>query len=197
MSKGYLLCLCLILSSQVAVPASAKSAGKSATITTGERFSSGDNVAESYRLGAGDKVKLTVFNEQQLSGEFQVGVDGSVSLPLVGTLQALGKTPSEVANGYQQLLGQDYLREPRVAAEVTLYRPFFIVGEVRLPGQYAYSAGLTVWNAVAQAQGMTPRGRESYVFIRKYGSAEEERFVLTPDLRVWPGDTIRVAERFF
>jgi polysaccharide export outer membrane protein len=126
-----------------------------------------------------------------------VGADGSVSLPLVGTLQALGKTPAEVADGFQQLLGQDYLRDPHVSAEVTLYRPFFIVGEVRLPGQYAYSAGLTVWNAVAQAQGMTPRGRESYVFIRKYGKAEEERFLLTPDLRVWPGDTIRVAERFF
>ncbi|MBB3956834.1 polysaccharide biosynthesis/export family protein [Novosphingobium sediminicola] len=185
--------LCLLLSPQMEAAANAKVSA----ISSGDRYVDGQKVVESYKLGAGDKVKVTVFNELQLSGEYQVGADGSIALPLVGNVLVLGKTPAEVAGDYEQLLGRDFLRYPRVSVEVSQYRPFFIVGQVRLPGQYIYSAGLTVWNAVAVAQGLTPRGRDSYVFIRKYGEAKEERYRLTPDLRVWPGDTIRVAERFF
>lgn len=187
------LCLCLLLSSQL----EGQAAAKVAAINSGERYAAGQQVADTYKLGAGDKIKVTVFNEPQLSGEYQVGVDGSVALPLVGAIPVLGKTPIDVAATDEQLLGQDFLRNPKVSVEVTVYRPFFIAGEVRMPGQYPYAAGLTVWNAIATAQGMTPRGRESYVYIRKYGAANEERYLLTPDLRVWPGDTIRVAERFF
>lgn len=164
---------------------------------TGERYAEGQKIVESYKLGSGDKVKVTVFNEPQLSGEIQVGADGSLALPLIGNMSAMDKTPAEVAEAYEQKLGQEYLRNPRVSVEVTQYRPFFIVGQVRNPGQYPYLGGLTVWNAIATAQGMTPRGRESYVFIRRYGESTEERYLLTPDLRVLPGDTIRVAERFF
>lgn len=185
--------LCLLLSPQMEAMAIAKVPA----ISSGERYGDAQKVVESYRLGAGDKVKVTVFNEVQLSGEYQVGADGSVALPLVGNVPVLGKLPSEVAAAYEDLLGKDFLRNPRVSVEVTQYRPFYIVGQVRMPGQYPYSAGLTVWSAVAVAQGLTPRGRESYVFIRKYGEAKEERYRLTPDLRVFPGDTIRVAERFF
>jgi len=174
-----------------------RASAKVPTIDSGERYTAGQNIVQTYRLGAGDKVKVTVFNEPQLSGEYQVGVDGSIALPLIGSVSVLDKTPHDVATDCETLLGKDFLRNPRVGVEVTVYRPFFIAGEVRMPGQYPYSAGLTVWNAIATAQGLTPRGRESYVYIRKYGAAEEERFLLTPDLRVWPGDTIRVAERFF
>lgn len=185
--------LCLLLSPQMEAMAIAKVPA----ISSGERYGDGQKVVESYRLGSGDKIKVTVFNEIQLSGEYQVGADGSVALPLVGNVPVLGKLPSEVATAYEDLLGKDFLRNPRVSVEVTQYRPFYIVGQVRMPGQYPYTVGLTVWSAVAVAQGLTPRGRESYVFIRKYGEANEERYRLTPDLRVYPGDTIRVAERFF
>ncbi|WP_245654163.1 polysaccharide biosynthesis/export family protein [Novosphingobium rosa] len=172
-------------------------ATKTPIVDSGERYVAGQTLAENYHLGAGDKVKVNVFNEPQLSGEYQVAPDGTISLPLVGVLSVIDKTTAQVAAAFEEMLGQDYLRNPKVAAEVTLYRPFFIVGEVHMPGQYPYAAGLTAWNAIATAQGLTPRGREGYVYIRKYGSAEEVRYALTPDLRVWPGDTIRVAERFF
>lgn len=187
------LCLCLLAPYQLGGLAHAKVAA----IESGERYAAGQRVVETYHLGAGDKLKISVFNELQLSGEYQVGAEGTVSLPLTGPLSVIDRTSAEVAAAYEQLLGRDFLRNPKVSVEVTVYRPFFIVGQVHVPGQYPYSAGLTVWNAVATAQGMTPRGRESYVYIRKYGGAEEERFLLTPDLRVWPGDTIRIAERFF
>jgi polysaccharide biosynthesis/export protein len=185
--------LCLLLSCQVGVPVNAGVP----ILRSGSRYSEGQKIVETYQLGAGDKIQVTVFNEPQLSGEFQIGADGTVPLPLVGNVPALDKTPTEVGAEYTELLKRDYMRHPLVAVGVTLYRPFFIVGQVRTPGQYAYSAGLTVWNAIATAQGLTPRGRTSYVYIRKYGEEKEERYALTPDLRVWPGDTIRVAERFF
>jgi polysaccharide export outer membrane protein len=188
---GVALCASLLLQAGVAV------SGKTPSVATGERYADGQKTIELYKLGAGDKIKLVVFNEPQLSGEFQVGADGSIALPLVGNIVALDKTPAEIAVVDEQMLGREYLRFPRVSVEVLQYRPFFIVGQVRTPGQYPYMAGLTAWNAIATAQGMTPRGRESYVFIRRYGDSKEERFLLTPDLRVWPGDTIRIAERFF
>ena len=81
--------------------------------------------------------------------------------------------------------------------QVETYRPFFILGEVRSPGQYPYMAGLTALNAIATAEGFTPRASKKTVLIRRFGEQYEQSYVLTPDLRIWPGDTIRLAERFF
>jgi polysaccharide biosynthesis/export protein len=97
----------------------------------------------------------------------------------------------------QTKLADGYLREPKVSMEVVTYRPYFVLGEVKTPGQYPYSNGLTVTNAIATAAGFTPRADKKVVFIRRSGEAEEKPFRLTPDLRVYPGDTIRLAERFF
>jgi len=185
------------LGAMLALHAEAGVCAKVPIVLSGERYDSSQKIAESYNLGAGDKIRVAVFGEPQLSGDYQIATDGSVALPLVGSLGILGKTPSEVASAYEQLLGRDYLRFPRVSVEVIQYRPFFIVGQVRMPGQYSYLAGLTVWNAIAMSQGLTPRGRDTYVFIRKYGEMKEQKYRLVGDLRVWPGDTIRVAERFF
>lgn len=166
-------------------------------ISTGDRYTADANRAEAYPLGAGDKVRLTVFNEPTLSGEFSVGTDGNLSLPLIGNVQALGKTTGDVSALVQGMLADGYLRSPRVAMEVINYRPFFILGEVRSPGEYPYVSDLTVLNAVATAQGFTPRARRSWVYIRRFGEQAELRYELTPNLRVWPGDTIRLAERYF
>jgi polysaccharide export outer membrane protein len=166
-------------------------------VATGERYSLQNSQIEDYRLGVGDKVRLTVFNEPTLSGEFSISASGLLSLPLVGDLDAVGKGPVEIANLVQNRLGAGYLRDPKVNVEVITYRPFFILGEVKAPGQYPYASGLTVLNAIATAQGFTPRSKRTRVFIRRSGSALEEEFLLTPELRVWPGDTIRLGERYF
>jgi len=166
-------------------------------IESGDRYSTQAAEIGDYRLGAGDKVRMTVFNEPTLSGEFAVTSDGTVSLPLIGDLPAAGKRVTELASQAQQMFAGGYLREPRVSMEITTYRPFFILGEVKSPGQYPYATGMTVLNAVATAQGFTPRAEKSLVYIRRAGAAEEEAYRLTPEIRVFPGDTIRLGERYF
>lgn len=166
-------------------------------ISSGERYVMPASGEEDYRLDSGDKIKVTVFNEPTLSGEFAVSSEGSVSLPLIGDVQVKGKTPQQLGMEVQDKLADGYLREPRVSIEVSSYRPFFILGEVEAPGQYPYASGLTVLNAVATAQGFTPRASKKVAYIRRAGATSEIAMEITPALRVFPGDTIRIGERYF
>jgi protein involved in polysaccharide export with SLBB domain len=152
----------------------------------------------SYRFGTADRVRIIVFNEPTLSGEFNVNSDGNLSLPLIGNVKASGRTPNEVISDVQSKLADGYLREPRVSLDVLTYRPFYIMGEVNKPGEYAYSNGLTVMNAVARAEGFTYRANRNRVFIKRAGKAKEENFDLhKEDPGVQPGDTVRIGERYF
>lgn len=167
-------------------------------LSSGDRYRPTGIIKDVYQLGAGDKVHVAVFNEPQLTGDFVVDSAGQLSLPLIGATDVQGKTVVEAAGLAQDAYRQrHFLLTPQVTMEVTTYRPFFIVGEVRIPGQYPYVSGLTVWNAVATAQGFTPRARKKVVFIRRFGENAELPYTLTPDLRVWPGDTVRFGERYF
>ncbi len=166
-------------------------------ISAGERYATSQGFSEVYTLGAGDKIRMSVFNEQQLNGEFTVSADGEISLPLIGNVPVGGKPIDAVSREVQAKLADGYLLDPRVTMEVVTYRPFFILGEVRSPGQYPYLSGLTAMNAIATAQGFTPRARKRTVLIRRFGDQYEQEYVLTPDLRVLPGDTLRLTERFF
>lgn len=181
----------------VAVLLAACARGGPPPISTGERYVASVAFDEQYELGAGDKIRLVVFNEPQLSGEFSVGANGEISLPLIGNVQVAGRTANEVSEIVAARFSDGYLRDPRVSTEVVVYRPIFVLGEVRKAGQYPYQSGLTAMNAIATAEGFTPRAAKGTVLIRRYGEAYEQEYVLTPDLRVWPGDTVRVAERFF
>lgn len=187
----------LIVFAAMALSVAACSKSGPPPISSGERYVTGASISETYRLGAGDKVHMSVFSEQQLGGDFFVSGDGKLSLPLIGDVDAVGKTTAEVARMVEISLGNGYLRNPRVSMEVISYRPFFILGEVKSPGQYPYANGLTVINAIATAQGFTPRAFKKYVFIRGLGEQIEQKFLLTADLRVQPGDTIRLTERYF
>ena len=150
-----------------------------------------------YRLGAGDQIRLIVFGEQELSGDFSVDGGGQVSLPLVGEVHAKGLTIGEFRHAVDEALRSGYLKDPKVSAEVVLYRPFYILGEVQRPGTYPYQNDLTVLNAVATAQGFTYRANQRFVFIRRAEEAEERKYPLTSSTPVRPGDTIRISERFF
>lgn len=156
-----------------------------------------DRVVPEYRLGPADKVRVNVFGEEALTGEFLVGNSGKISLPLIGEIQAQGRTISELQEDISVALRQGYINEPRVNAEVLNYRPFYILGEVNKPGEYPYTAALTVLNAVATAQGFTYRADTRRVYIKRAGSAGEQAFKLTTSTQVAPGDTIRIGERFF
>ena len=157
-----------------------------------------DDVAQltEYRLGPGDQLRITVFNEAELTGNYIVGSQGSISYPLVGEVHAAGLTLAEFSAQLQTALGA-YIRNPNVSAEVVNYRPFFILGEVQRPGTYPYSASLTVLNAVATAGGFTYRANQNRVFIRHANENVERSYPLTVATPVLPGDTVRIGERLF
>jgi protein involved in polysaccharide export with SLBB domain len=154
-------------------------------------------VIEEYRLGPADKVKVTVFGEEALTGEFLIAGNGKVSLPLIGETQAAGLTISEFQTEIGNALRQGFITEPRVSAEILNYRPFYILGEVQEPGTYPFTNVLTVLNAVATAGGFTYRADIRRVFIKRGDGAAEEEFPMTTSARVAPGDTIRIRERLF
>lgn len=150
-----------------------------------------------YRLGAADKVRVNVFGEEALTGEFIVGGSGRVSMPLIGEVQAAGLTITEFQTEIAEALKKGYINEPRVSAEVLNYRPFYILGEVKKPGEYPYTNNLTVLNAVATAEGFSYRANTRQVFIKRADGTSEQAYPLTTATQVAPGDTIRIGERFF
>jgi polysaccharide export outer membrane protein len=149
----------------------------------------------SYRLGASDALKVTVFDEPDLSGTFSVDGGGRVALPLIGEVGVGGLTLREAEALIAGRLADGYLKHPRVALEVANYRPFYILGEVRNPGQYPFAEGMTVMKAVALAGGFTYRADEDDVEITPVGSRDAREVV--PGAPVMPGDTVRIGERFF
>jgi polysaccharide export outer membrane protein len=150
-----------------------------------------------YHLGSGDKVRIIVFGEESLTGEFFVSSAGTISFPLIGDISAAGLTIPQLQKAIEIKLADGYLKQPRVSAEVLNYRPFYILGEVMKPGEYPYTSGLTVLNAVATAEGFTYRADTHKVFIKRATSMGEHQFPLTTATPVEPGDTIRIGERLF
>ncbi len=150
-----------------------------------------------YRLAPDDKVKVTVYGEEDLSGQYLVGSDGSLSFPLIGMVRAGGLTLTQLQQVLTSRLGARFLKHPRVSADIVEYRPFYILGEVNHAGQYSYRVGITVTAAVATAGGFTYRANKSTVAIKHFGEPGEHKLRLTADLQVSPGDTVRVLERFF
>jgi polysaccharide export outer membrane protein len=150
-----------------------------------------------YRLDSGDKLRVVVFGQDGLSASYSVDIGGNITMPLIGAVRARGHTPAQLQAAIAAKLKQGYVREPHVAVEVEAYRPFFILGEVTLPGQYPYVANMTVETAVAIAGGFTPRAQKYRVEISRQVSGLTEKRVVSPNYPVRPGDTIQIAERWF
>ena len=152
---------------------------------------------QSYQLGAGDKLRLSVFGESDLGGEFVIDGSGDVRLPLIGQVKAAGLTVHAFEEKIVKLLEDGYLRDPRVSIEVVNYRPFYIIGEVNRPGQYPYVNGMNALNAVALAGGYTPKADKSEVYLQRNGKSGEQEYPSDETTKVQPGDVIRIPERFF
>jgi polysaccharide export outer membrane protein len=181
-------------------PAFAQSAAGAPPMAAAAPMSAGPQsiVSDSgYTLGPGDKVRVIVFGETGLSGEFFVSSTGKVSFPLIGDVPAATLTVQAFQQELENALRQGYLKEPRVSVEVLTYRPYYILGEVNKPGEYPYASGLTVMNAVATAGGFTYRAQTKKVFIRRNAETAERPYSLNSEVKVSPGDTIRIAERLF
>ncbi len=155
--------------------------------------------AEEYRytLGSGDQIRVTVFGHDDLSGEFEVGASGSVALPLIGNVKAKGSTLEELEASIIDLLKPDYLKNPRVAVNVLNYRPFYIFGEVKAPGGYAYVGGMRIVEAIALAGGFTYRASENDVLIQRADDTSGNKVEANQNTIVLPGDVIEVPQRFF
>ena len=150
-----------------------------------------------YALDSGDKLRVVVFGQDGLSASYAVDTGGSITMPLIGAVSARGHTPAQLQQAIAAKLRQGYVREPHVAVEVEAYRPFFILGEVTLPGQYPYVANMTVETAVAIAGGYTPRAHKDRIKISRQVSGLTENRVVSPNYPVRPGDTIKISERWF
>ncbi len=150
-----------------------------------------------YVLGAGDKMRLIVFGETDLSGEFTIDGSGFVRLPLIGQVRAAGYTSQQLEAAIGGSLAQGYLKSPRVSVEVSTYRPFYIIGAVNRPGQYPYVDHMNAMNAIALAGGFTPTAVESVVFIRREGSNVEQEVPVDRTTTIRPGDVLKVHNTFF
>jgi polysaccharide export outer membrane protein len=149
------------------------------------------------RLAPGDKIRVIVFGEDKLSGDYQLDSSGAVSLPLAGTVEAAGLTKPELEQALTAKLKSEYLRNPRVTVDVLSFRPFYVLGEVRNPGEFAYRSGLNVLSAIAIAGGATYRANNSIVLIQRAGTSEMVEYPQSPTIPVLPGDVLRVQERYF
>ena len=150
-----------------------------------------------YRLASGDRLRVIVFGQENLSNSFSVDGAGDVALPLVGLVRAQGLTAAEFGQVVEARLRQGYLRDPSVSVEVEAYRPFFVLGEVTVAGQYPFVNGMTVQNAVAVAGGFTPRGAQDSVDLTRIVDGRPITASVPLTFAVRPGDTIQARERFF
>lgn len=150
-----------------------------------------------YTLGSGDKLRIIVFNEEELSREYEVDAAGQVTLPLIGAVQATGLTPSQVQTAIAVKLRQGYIRDPKVSVEVMSYRPFYIIGEVVKAGEYPYKSGMNIMSAIAVAGGYTYRASTSKIFIRRAKEGVERAYQASMVVPIYPGDIVRVPERYF
>lgn len=153
-----------------------------------------------YKLGPGDNLRVLVFGEEDLSGEFEVDGNGRISMPLIGVVDLQDRSLREAEAQIVEMLLDGYLRNPKVSIDVLNYRPFYILGEVNEPGSYPYRAGMTVLNAVVLAGGYTPRADEDDITIQRGSDAVDpdgKGQPVKPTTIVLPGDIVRVEERFF
>lgn len=156
-----------------------------------------ETTVERYRLGSGDQLRVSVFSLPDLPAAYTINDSGWISMPLVGSVPASGKTTDELEDTIEAELAKGLVRNPSVSVQVERFRPFYILGEVKSPGQYPYVPGITVLSAVSIAGGYTFRAETDYVSItrRKDDGAIEGR--APRQALILPGDTIYVFERWF
>lgn len=193
---SFVTCLSLTVqqaAAQEAASADALLVGVGAKVAQ-DAAESADEVA--YRFGSGDKLRIRVYNEDTISGDYEVDSTGNLSLQLLGQVKAVGLTLTQLTALIERRLREEgYMISPKVAIDVLNYRPFYVLGEVGKPGSYPYVAGMTVLNAIALAGGYTYRAKQSkFELIR---GPDNKKVSVDVNSTVLPGDIIKVNERFF
>ena len=151
-----------------------------------------------YRLGANDRVRILVFGQPTLTGEYTLDGNGVLAFPLIGNVDANGQSPNQLQKAIASKLDPDYLQNPSVSAEVITRRPFYVIGEVQKPGNYPYVTDMTALQAVAMAGGYTYRARQNNLYLKRLdANGRMVRVAATPETKIRPGDTVEIKERFF
>ena len=152
---------------------------------------------DAYNLGPGDRLRIVVYGQEGLTNSYAIDAAGAITMPLIGSVPARGRTPAGLAAEIAARLRNGFIREPSVAVEIESYRPFFILGEVQAPGQYPYVPNMTVESAVAIAGGFSPRARRDEVTLTHTDASGAGRFTAPLGTPIGPGDTVFVGERWF
>jgi protein involved in polysaccharide export with SLBB domain len=150
-----------------------------------------------YRLGIGDRLRISVFGEPDLSLEADIDATGHLSYPLLGSVPAAKKTASQLAADLAKGLAGGYLKNPDVRVSVIQYRSIYVTGQVNRAGAYPYSMGLTVEKALTLAGGMTRIASERGIYLLPEDAPSSQRRRARLDEPVLPGDTIVVEESLF
>jgi len=150
-----------------------------------------------YQLASGDRLRVIVFGQDNLTNSFSVDGAGNIAMPLIGLVHAQGASTAQLAGEIEAKLRGGYLREPKVSVEVEAYRPFFVLGEVTASGQYPYINGMTAQTAVAVAGGFSPRGEQTGVDVTRITGGKTTTASVPMTFPIRPGDTVTVRERFF
>jgi protein involved in polysaccharide export with SLBB domain len=154
------------------------------------------NPSDSYLVEPGNRVRVIVFNEPTLSGDFVVDPSGNLAMTLVGNIPASGVAPKVLGQRIEAVLKKDgYLQSPKVAVEVQSFRPFYVLGEVRQPGEFPYTNGMTVLSAVAKAGGYDYRAWEGEVLLVRVVEGKQKEFRATERTPILPGDIVKVPQR--
>ena len=156
-----------------------------------------------YRLGAGDLISISVYDEPDLSLELRIGLSGTISYPLLGDVDVEGLSPKQLELKLLEKLKGPYLVDPSVSVSIMEYRPFYVTGEVEKPGSYSFHPGLTVERAISIAGGLTERASKNRIYVVRDKAADE---VVTQSIQkekakladvVRPGDVITIEQGFF
>lgn len=153
---------------------------------------------QSYILGVDDRFKVTVYQEPDLTGSYSVAADGTISMPLIGVLDVVNRPAGQVAEEIVARLKDGYLVDPSVSIEIERYRPFYILGEVQVPGRYDYVNHISALKAVAMAGGFTYRAKKKRIKVKRHSLENDAPYHLMSVYdAVMPGDVLIIEERFF
>lgn len=185
--RGLILLMC-----GLAMTLAGCAAGPEPSLPAAEATSAGP-----YRLDSGDRLRIVVYGDDRLSGDYVVDGAGFISMPLIAQVEARGRTSTALEQEIAERLADGLLVNPSVNVQVQSMRPFYILGEVKQPGQYPCADSMTVLSAVAMAGGYTYRAHTDEVSISRREGDKVVEVRGTKNSIVHAGDVIYVYERYF
>lgn len=159
---------------------------------------------QEYVIGPLDTLEITVFQEQNLGGVIQVDANGNITLPLVGTMRAAAKTPTQLGDELAVKLGDKFLQSPqvRVVVKTSVSQRYTVSGAVAKPGVFDAVGRTTLLQAVANAQGVTEFANDRNVVVFRTVDKRRVAAVVSladiqmgriDDPEIYPGDVIVVS----